>query len=156
MVCSSNWFGNIYPKLNIYLIFSSSDAHPATLCFRVKFYPSDPSKLREEITRWVGHKVWSMPLNAKSVLGWQWWCSTADVSHSGQAFHGIFFHQESSGQIEGNAVGWPLECFLYFQNFHTTLLYRYQWETHAVWYEVKCMEDNFGFGNVSVLMDILT
>jgi len=26
---------------------------PVVLCFRVKFYPSDPTQLKEEITRWL-------------------------------------------------------------------------------------------------------
>jgi len=28
-----------------------SDVHPLVLCFRVKYYPSDPLMLKEELTR---------------------------------------------------------------------------------------------------------
>lgn len=31
--------------------------NPCVLCFRVKFYPSDPMKLHEEITRYAAGKV---------------------------------------------------------------------------------------------------
>ena len=40
---------------NLYFSHTSSfffaDVNPMVLCFRVKFYPTDPMKLKEEITR---------------------------------------------------------------------------------------------------------
>ena len=35
----------------LFLFFSG--VSPCVLCFRVKFYPEDPMKLREEITRYI-------------------------------------------------------------------------------------------------------
>lgn len=40
----------------VFFVFIAG-VNPCVLCFRVKFYPSDPMKLHEEITRYAAGKV---------------------------------------------------------------------------------------------------
>jgi len=43
------WLAETYPTFYCHYI---SDMHEILLCFRVKFYPPDPLRLKEEITRY--------------------------------------------------------------------------------------------------------
>jgi len=38
-------------RVSFYCSVVVSDVHPLVLCFRVKYYPSDPLMLKEELTR---------------------------------------------------------------------------------------------------------
>lgn len=43
-------------SIAVFFVFIAG-VNPCVLCFRVKFYPSDPMKLHEEITRYAAGKV---------------------------------------------------------------------------------------------------
>jgi len=114
---------------------------PLILCFRVKFYPSDPTQLKEEITRY-----WLSLIVTVVICCWCWWAVLSSFSDfSLQAGWHCILCQRVMFVVKMN-ISSRITCLSYLQFIYNCTL---QYETLHMQFVMYCASDSEKFNCIS-------